>query len=207
VLSSFYHECPLASAPVDSYISQNRCEGPMTPHDYYEKFVEPSWQDFLADTSSIRHAKHVAEAGYHMVDYIARTPEYMGPNKNDHDQACKKVCKDVETALGKRDAVKFKIVQNMAIVFKHSIRRPPGKGKPDHLIDDVNKIELLYMIPWSSGVYFSDGVGWASDTAHVSVMGSDGYRYSFEHCMRMVLETWQRYLASGKFEKQKERPD
>jgi hypothetical protein len=37
---------------------------------------------------------------YHMVDYIARTPQYLALNKNDHSKARENVCKDVEKVCG-----------------------------------------------------------------------------------------------------------
>jgi len=95
----------------------------MTPDEFYECFLCKDCEDWEAEPDSIRRAFHVAVSALHLADhycryYQRRNVAFAQKYKGRNDQGLK----DFQEAL-KRRTPSFKIIQDMANVFKHLYTR------------------------------------------------------------------------------------
>jgi len=157
----------------------------MTPSEYFSQFVEPNWQDYIRNKTSLRLAANVAISSYHMVDYIARAEE-----RTETGSVC---------ARAEAKCPHFGIIQQIANAFKHSERTRQSKSKTPDVITDVLQISHSHSEPFSDCTFFSDNTGWHSDEPRITAIAPTGELHDFECCMEMVIKAWQGYLAKGDF--------
>jgi len=149
--------------------------------DYFERVVNPNYQEFIATPGSFRTAFNMALSLFNMRDWV------FVLNKADAERVC---CETFATKRSLWDHVQRKIpearsIRDVANASKHVVLDEHHSTSMTHIANTS-----IASFGYGEGTY---GVGrFAGATV---VMAQDGEEVSMDKCAAAVFEFWERLLA------------
>lgn len=139
---------------------------------YFEHYVWPNYQAFLAEPGYEHLAMNAAVAAYHMLEWAAFSRLPSGsPAASRHQDLIDEQNKLRPTVM--QACPQFGLLEDVATAYKHILTRPTGTNKRPRIITELVKVRTASRdTRWSDKEAWDDSKAWQD--RYVTVVADDG---------------------------------
>jgi hypothetical protein len=154
----------------------------VTPKDYFEKFAEPTYADYLAD-KAVHRAALVCMVVYHVVDaiFVDQGSPRATPPRTIAQSEITAHCRE------------FELIDAVAHATKH-IELDPRHNRSATPKLNIAEIQSGPAAAFSDGTYFSDGTSFSDAPAVPTINRGPGQIWDVDHTLEVVMAFLRTYL-------------